>query len=274
MLSAKWKPAERPDAPPALITASMDRSIVVWSPIGGGASGKEPAKEPIEKDAGEKDAARANLDDASLPDGEKPAPEGEADTGAEADASVGLSSAEASVGVSSAASAPPRVWMATESMGEAASSCLGFYGAAFDAAGRRILAHSHGGALHLWRRSDDGTESGDGTESAPGASSTPQSATPQSATPRASSGKPPAVPGGNKSPRRKITVTRTVSTRTVVKRDASSAPETTVVKEVTTTRTVDDDAENAAAVAVVVTSFTTVVSVSYTHLTLPTILRV
>jgi WD40 repeat protein len=215
-------------------------------------SGKEPAKEPIEKDAGEKDAARANLDDASLPDGEKPAPEGEADTGAEADASVGLSSAEASVGVSSAASAPPRVWMATESMGEAASSCLGFYGAAFDAAGRRILAHSHGGALHLWRRSDDGTESGDGTESAPGASSTPQSATPQSATPRASSGKPPAVPGGKKSPGRKITVTRTTSTRTVVKRDASSAPETTVVKEVTTTRTVDDDAENAAAVAVVV----------------------
>ena len=49
VLSAKWKPAERPDAPPALITASMDRSIVVWSPIGGGRAEKNPRKSRSKK---------------------------------------------------------------------------------------------------------------------------------------------------------------------------------------------------------------------------------
>ena len=45
-----------------------------------------------------------------------------------------------------------RVWMASQSVGDAASSCLGFYGAAFDKTARRVLAHAHGGALHAWRR--------------------------------------------------------------------------------------------------------------------------
>ena len=45
-----------------------------------------------------------------------------------------------------------RVWMASESVGDAASGCLGFYGAMFDARARRVLAHAHGGALHAWRR--------------------------------------------------------------------------------------------------------------------------
>ena len=46
-----------------------------------------------------------------------------------------------------------RVWMASQSVGDAASSCLGFYGAMFDASARRVLAHAHGGALHAWRLS-------------------------------------------------------------------------------------------------------------------------
>jgi elongator complex protein 2 len=78
---------------PALLTASMDRSLVLWTPsdscAGGGAA---------------------------------------------------------------AAGGGGTVWMATASMGEAAASCLGFYGAGFDRTGSRVLAHSHGGALHLWRR--------------------------------------------------------------------------------------------------------------------------
>ena len=44
------------------------------------------------------------------------------------------------------------VWMAVASMGEAAASCLGFYGASFDAAGDDIIANGHGGALHRWRQ--------------------------------------------------------------------------------------------------------------------------
>jgi elongator complex protein 2 len=48
------------------------------------------------------------------------------------------------------------VWMAAASMGEAAASCLGFYGAAFNRTGDRIIAHSHGGALHAWREEDAG----------------------------------------------------------------------------------------------------------------------
>jgi hypothetical protein len=42
--------------------------------------------------------------------------------------------------------------MASESMGDASSSCLGFYGAMFDKSAKRILAHAHGGALHAWRK--------------------------------------------------------------------------------------------------------------------------
>ena len=41
-----------------------------------------------------------------------------------------------------------RVWMASESVGDAASGCLGFYGAMFDARARRVLAHAHGGRAH------------------------------------------------------------------------------------------------------------------------------
>ena len=48
-----------------------------------------------------------------------------------------------------------KVWMASESMGDASSSCLGFYGAMFDANAERVLAHAHGGALHAWRRAGD-----------------------------------------------------------------------------------------------------------------------
>jgi len=54
-----------------------------------------------------------------------------------------------------------RVWMASESVGDAASSCLGFYGAMFDARARRVLAHAHGGALHAWRRAGSKAAGGD-----------------------------------------------------------------------------------------------------------------
>ena len=54
-----------------------------------------------------------------------------------------------------------RVWMASQSVGDAASSCLGFYGAVFDKTARRVLAHAHGGALHAWRRSGGGGGDGD-----------------------------------------------------------------------------------------------------------------
>ena len=54
-----------------------------------------------------------------------------------------------------------RVWMASESVGDAASGCLGFYGAMFDARARRVLAHAHGGALHAWRRAGSKAAGGD-----------------------------------------------------------------------------------------------------------------
>ena len=46
-------------------------------------------------------------------------------------------------------------------MGDAASGCLGFYGAMFDARARRVLAHAHGGALHAWRRAGSKAAGGD-----------------------------------------------------------------------------------------------------------------
>ena len=53
------------------------------------------------------------------------------------------------------------MWMADVSLGEAAASCLGFYGAAFDAVGKSVLAHSHGGAFHLWTNAEvDGSNPG------------------------------------------------------------------------------------------------------------------
>ena len=44
------------------------------------------------------------------------------------------------------------LWMASTSLGEAAAVCLGYYGATFSPDGDIILAHSHGGAMHAWRR--------------------------------------------------------------------------------------------------------------------------
>ena len=48
----------------------------------------------------------------------------------------------------------------TASMGEAAASCLGFYSVIFNCTGDATLAHSHGGALHLWRWEPLGSEDG------------------------------------------------------------------------------------------------------------------
>ena len=112
VLSVAWRPnatagsdqSRRPrltNPRPELLTASMDRSLILWTPsasgageLGGGAGGST-------------------------------------------------------------------VWMADVSVGEAAASCLGFYGASFDASGERILAHSHGGAFHLWTNAEvDGSNPG------------------------------------------------------------------------------------------------------------------
>jgi elongator complex protein 2 len=90
---------------PALLTASMDRSLILWTPSDSGAGGG-----------------------------------------------------------AAAAGGGGTMWMATASMGEAAASCLGFYGARFNRSGDRVLAHSHGGALHLWRREGGGEEAGGGGE--------------------------------------------------------------------------------------------------------------
>ena len=62
-------------------------------------------------------------------------------------------------GAAAVQSESTRVWMASQSVGDAASSCLGFYGAMFDASARRVLAHAHGGALHAWRRAGPGAAS-------------------------------------------------------------------------------------------------------------------
>lgn len=115
VLSAAWRPkntavtagfdqsrkTRRSNPRPELLTASMDRSLILWTPsasgageLGGGAGGST-------------------------------------------------------------------VWMADVSLGEAAASCLGFYGAAFDAVGKSVLAHSHGGAFHLWTNAEvDGSNPG------------------------------------------------------------------------------------------------------------------
>lgn len=48
------------------------------------------------------------------------------------------------------------LWMSSASLGEAAAVCLGYYGASFSPGGDVVLANSHGGALHVWRRSSEG----------------------------------------------------------------------------------------------------------------------
>ena len=96
-LSVSWRPRADPSEPLELLTASMDRSLILWRPSDTTAVAS---------------AGSANRDG----------------TGGE------------------------DVWMAVASMGEAAASCLGFYGASFDAAGDDIIANGHGGALHRWRR--------------------------------------------------------------------------------------------------------------------------
>ena len=96
-LSVSWRPRADPSEPLELLTASMDRSLILWRPSDTTAVAS---------------AGSANRDG----------------TGGE------------------------DVWMAVASMGEAAASCLGFYGASFDAAGDDIIANGHGGALHRWRQ--------------------------------------------------------------------------------------------------------------------------
>ena len=96
-LSVSWRPRADPSEPLELLTASMDRSLILWRPSDTAAVAS---------------AGSANRDG----------------TGGE------------------------DVWMAVASMGEAAASCLGFYGASFDAAGDDIIANGHGGALHRWRQ--------------------------------------------------------------------------------------------------------------------------
>ena len=96
VLSVAWRPRNPggdktgSSSRPELLTASMDRSLILWTPSASGAG----------------------------------------DVGSLAGGST--------------------VWMADVSVGEAAASCLGFYGASFSADGTAMLAHSHGGALHLW----------------------------------------------------------------------------------------------------------------------------
>ena len=77
-----------------LMTASMDRSLMLWSPTGAPSTSDEAGRE---------------------------------------------------------------LWMASSSLGEAAAVCLGYYGASFSPDGDVVLANSHGGALHLWRRAEDGS---------------------------------------------------------------------------------------------------------------------
>ena len=87
--------AWHPDASKmVLMTASMDRSLVLWSPAGAPWTSEEAGSE---------------------------------------------------------------LWMSSTSLGEAAAVCLGYYGASFSPDGDAIMANSHGGALHLWRRDDDGS---------------------------------------------------------------------------------------------------------------------
>jgi hypothetical protein len=44
------------------------------------------------------------------------------------------------------------VWMSVESVGDAGSTSLGYYGGRFSPDTRSIVAHGFTGALHLWRR--------------------------------------------------------------------------------------------------------------------------
>ena len=44
------------------------------------------------------------------------------------------------------------VWMCEESVGDAGTSSLGYYGGAWGPNGAGLLAHGFTGALHLWRR--------------------------------------------------------------------------------------------------------------------------
>ena len=98
-LSVSWRPRADPSEPLELLTASMDRSLILWRP---------------------------------------------SDTTAVGHGSCGSAGRDGTGGED--------VWMAVASMGEAAASCLGFYGASFDASGDDIIANGHGGALHRWRR--------------------------------------------------------------------------------------------------------------------------
>ena len=122
VLSVAWRPNEsnrksnrnaRTNPRPELLTASMDRSLILWTPSASGAG------------------------------------------------DLAASTAGGST-----------VWMADVSVGEAAASCLGFYGAAFDALGERILAHSHGGAFHLWTNASSSGPGWTGREWTPGAACT------------------------------------------------------------------------------------------------------
>jgi len=48
------------------------------------------------------------------------------------------------------------LWMSTESVGDAGSNALGYFGGVFSPDGSAIVAHGFTGALHLWRRSAAG----------------------------------------------------------------------------------------------------------------------
>ncbi|XP_075265418.1 uncharacterized protein LOC142357762 [Convolutriloba macropyga] len=50
--------------------------------------------------------------------------------------------------------AEPGVWMSEESVGDAGSSALGYFGGVFSPCGHCIIAHGFSGALHLWKRDD------------------------------------------------------------------------------------------------------------------------
>mmetsp|Transcript_27111 Transcript_27111/g.76510 ORF Transcript_27111/g.76510 Transcript_27111/m.76510 type:complete len:653 (+) Transcript_27111:1034-2992(+) len=48
------------------------------------------------------------------------------------------------------------VWMSEESVGDAGSNALGYFGGVFSPCGKCIIAHGFSGALHLWERDDLG----------------------------------------------------------------------------------------------------------------------
>lgn len=50
--------------------------------------------------------------------------------------------------------APSGLWVSQAAIGDAGSSCLGFYGGAFSPCGEQLVAHGFTGALHLWRQQE------------------------------------------------------------------------------------------------------------------------